>query len=161
MTAYMPLNGVPATGSRWLFTDVLRDAWGFQGFAVSDANAVRNMVTHEFAADLADAGARAITAGIDMEMAMTDPAYAHLPEALEGGAVSGEAIDASVRRVLEAKVRMGLFDTRTWMRSGRGRCWPIRNTGRWPGSLRNALRYSSATKTICYRSTLSSSAPLQ
>jgi beta-glucosidase len=159
MTAYMPLNGVPATGSRWLFTDVLRDAWGFQGFAVSDANAVRNMVTHEFAADLADAGARAITAGIDMEMAMTDPAYAHLPEALEGGAVSGEAIDASVRRVLEAKVRMGLFDTRTWMRSGR--CWPIRNTGRWPGSLRNALRYSSATKTICYRSTLSSSAPLQ
>jgi beta-glucosidase len=110
MTAYMPLNGVPATGSRWLFTEVLRDTWGFQGFAVSDANAVRNMVTHEFAADLADAGARAITAGIDMEMAMTDPAYAHLPEALEGGAVSGEAIDASVRRVLEAKVRMGLFD---------------------------------------------------
>jgi beta-glucosidase len=110
MTAYMPLNGVPATGSRWLFTDVLRDTWGFQGFAVSDANAVRNMVTHEFAADLADAGARAITAGMDMEMAMTDPAYAHLPKALEDGAVSAEAIDASVRRILEAKIHLGLFD---------------------------------------------------
>ena len=110
MTAYMPLNGVPATGSRWLFTEVLRETWGFQGFAVSDANAVRNMVTHEFAADPADAGARAITAGTDMEMAMSDPAYGHLPEALEAGAVSAEAVDASVRRVLEAKVRLGLFD---------------------------------------------------
>jgi beta-glucosidase len=110
MTAYMDLNGVPASGSRWLFTEVLRETWGFDGFVVSDANAVRNLVTHGFAADLTDAGARAVTAGVDMEMAITDPAYAHLPEALESGAVTEDVIDARVRRVLEAKVRLGLFD---------------------------------------------------
>ena len=100
MTAYMDLNGVPATGNRWLFTDVLRDTFGFQGFVVSDANAVRNLVTHEFAADLTDAGARAVSVGMDMEMAIADPAYAHLPDAVETGAASQEAVDASVRRVL-------------------------------------------------------------
>jgi beta-glucosidase len=110
MTAYMSLNGIPATGNRWLFTDVLRNAWGFEGFVVSDANAVRNLVTHGFAADPSDAAARAIGAGVDMEMAMVDPAYGHLPEALESGATSQQAVDASVRRVLEAKIRMGLFD---------------------------------------------------
>jgi beta-glucosidase len=110
MTAYMDLNGIPATGNRWLFADVLRGTFGFEGFVVSDANAVRNLVTHGFAADLADAGARAVGVGVDMEMAMADPAYARLPEAVEQGAASEEALDASVRRVLEAKLRMGLFE---------------------------------------------------
>jgi beta-glucosidase len=110
MTAYMGLNGIPATGNRWLFADVLRGALGFEGFVVSDANAVRNLLTHGFAADLTDAGARAVDAGVDLEMAISDPAYAHLPEALESGATDVEAVDACVRRVLEAKIRMGLFD---------------------------------------------------
>jgi beta-glucosidase len=110
MTAYMDLNGVPASGSRWLFTKVLRETWGFGGFVVSDANAVRNLVTHGFAADLTDAGARAVTAGVDMEMAITDPAYAHLSEALQSGAVTEDLIDARVRKILEAKLRLGLFD---------------------------------------------------
>jgi beta-glucosidase len=110
MTAYMGLNGIPAGGNRWLFTEVLRELWGFKGFVVSDANVVRSLVTHGFAADLTDAAARAVNAGVDMEMAVSDAAYAHLPEALESGAASPEAVDASVRRVLEAKIRMGLFD---------------------------------------------------
>src|SRR3954454_23555598 len=110
MTAYMDLNGVPATGNAWLFTEVLRGALGFQGFVVSDANAVRNLVTHGFARDLTDAAARALGAGVDMEMAIADPAYAHLPEAVEHGAVGEEALDASVRRVLEAKLRVGLLE---------------------------------------------------
>jgi beta-glucosidase len=110
MTAYMALNGIPATGSRWLFTEVLRETWGFAGFVVSDANAVRNLVTHGFAVDLTDAGARAVNAGVDIEMAFAEPANSHLPEALESGAASRQAVDASVRRVLEAKLRMGLFD---------------------------------------------------
>jgi beta-glucosidase len=110
MTAYMDLNGVPATGNRWLFTDVLRGTFGFQGFVVSDANAVRNLVTHGFAVNLTDAGARAVSVGIDMEMAISDPAYAHLPEAVRTGAASEEALDASVRRVLAAKLRLGLVD---------------------------------------------------
>src|SRR4029078_3920047 len=73
MTAYMPLNGIPATGNRWLFTDVLRGALGFEGFVVSDANAVRNLATHGFAADLADAGARAVNDGGDPAMGITAP----------------------------------------------------------------------------------------
>jgi beta-glucosidase len=110
MTAYMDLNGVPASASRWLFTEVLRQQWGFGGFVVSDANAVRNLATHGFAADLTDAAARAMTAGVDLEMAIQDPAYAHLPEALETGTVGQDVLDASVRRILEAKLRLGLFD---------------------------------------------------
>ena len=110
MTAYMDLNGVPASATRWLFTEVLREAWGFPGFVVSDANAVRNLVTHGFSADLTDAAARAISAGVDMEMAISDPAFAHLPEALQTGAVSEAALDAAVRRILETKLRLGLFD---------------------------------------------------
>ena len=86
MTGYMDFNGVPATGNRWLFAEVLRGALGFEGFVVSDANAVRNLLTHGFAADLTDAGARAVNAGVDMEMAIADAAYAHLPEALDSGA---------------------------------------------------------------------------
>jgi beta-glucosidase len=110
MTAYMDLNGLPASASRWLFTKVLRQEWGFGGFVVSDANAVRNLITHGFAADLTDAAARALTAGVDLEMAIQDPAYAHLPEVLQAGAVSQDVLDASVRRILEAKLRLGLFD---------------------------------------------------
>ncbi len=111
MTAYMDLNGIPATGNRWLFTEVLRDTWGFDGFVVSDAVAVRSLVTHGFAADLADAGGRAVNAGVDMEMTFMDAAFDHLVEAIESGAADPAAVDASVRRVLTAKQRMGLFDT--------------------------------------------------
>ena len=110
MTGYMDFNGVPATGNRWLFAEVLRGALGFEGFVVSDANAVRNLLIHGFAADLTDAGARAVNAGVDLEMAIADPAYAHLPAALEAGAVDMATVDASVRRILEAKIRMGLLD---------------------------------------------------
>ena len=110
MTAYMDLNGVPATGNHWLLQDVLRQMWDFQGFMVSDAQAVHNLCTHGFAADLTDAAARAIKVGVDLEMAVTDPAYAHLPEAVEAGLVDEQTLDASVRRVLAAKVRMGLLD---------------------------------------------------
>ena len=62
---------------------------------VSDAQAVRNLRTHGFAADLTDAGARAVQAGVDMEMAIGDPAYAHLPEAVAAGLVDEKILDAS------------------------------------------------------------------
>ncbi|SDT03721.1 glycoside hydrolase family 3 N-terminal domain-containing protein [Actinoplanes derwentensis] len=105
MTAYMDLNGVPATASHWLFTEVLRETWGFDGFVVTDANAVRSLVTHGFARDLPDAATRALAAGVDMEMASEDPANDHLPHAVDSA-----ALDVSVRRILEAKARLGLFD---------------------------------------------------
>jgi beta-glucosidase len=110
MTAYMPLNGVPATGNRWLLTDVLREALGFDGFVVSDANAARSLLTHGFAEDLTDAAARALHAGLDMEMAITDPAYDRLPAAIADGRITEAELDAAVRRVLEVKLRLGLFD---------------------------------------------------
>jgi beta-glucosidase len=110
MSAYMDLNGVPASGNRWLLTDVLRGALGFDGFVVTDANAARDLVTHHFAADPADAAARALTAGVDMEMTVADPAFGHLGATLADGRVSLEQLDESVRRILLLKEALGLFD---------------------------------------------------
>jgi beta-glucosidase len=112
MSAYMPLNGVPASANHWLLTKVLRDAWGFKGFVVSDSNAVNSLVTQGFAADKQDAATRSLKAGLDMEMtppALT-PSMLTLPAALKAGRVSRAEVDAAVRRVLEAKIRMGLFE---------------------------------------------------
>ena len=69
MSAYMDLNDVPATGNRWLLHDVLREAWNFKGFVVSDANAVHSLITHGYARDGDDAAYKAFTAGLDMDMA--------------------------------------------------------------------------------------------
>lgn len=110
MSAYMDLNGVPASGNRWLLHDVLREALGFDGFVVSDANAVKDLQTHHFAADPTDAGVRALQAGVDLEMAIADPALDHLVEAIDDGRIGVERLDASVRRILAAKEALGLFD---------------------------------------------------
>lgn len=110
MAAYMDLNGVPAAGNRWLLTDVLRDTMGFDGFTVSDANAVRSMQTQHHAEDLTDAAVRAVRAGLDMEMAWFDPAYDRLPDAVAAGALAESDLDRAVRRVLTAKFRLGLFE---------------------------------------------------
>ena len=75
MAAYMPLNGVPAAGNRWLLTDVLRGALKFKGFVVSDANGVVSLETQHFAKDKADAAVRALDAGLDMEMNIGGAAY--------------------------------------------------------------------------------------
>jgi beta-glucosidase len=112
MCAYMTLNGVPATGNRWLITDVLKGEWGFSGFTVSDANSAHDLSVHNFAKDIADAGVRALKAGLDMEMAMTveTSAYRSLPQSLARGDVDEAGLNEAVRRVLKAKFQMGLFD---------------------------------------------------
>ncbi|MGC4049107.1 MAG: glycoside hydrolase family 3 N-terminal domain-containing protein [Paludibaculum sp.] len=69
MSAYMDLNDVPATGNSFLLQDVLRKTWNFQGFVVSDANSIGDLVTHGFARDRSDAAFRAFTAGVNMDMA--------------------------------------------------------------------------------------------
>lgn len=110
MTAYMDLNGVPASANRWLLRDVLRDELGFEGFTVSDANAVRSLTVQHFARDLIDAAVRAVEAGLDLEMCMFDPAYAHLPDAVAQGRTSESVVDEAVRRILTAKFELGLFE---------------------------------------------------
>lgn len=112
MSAYMGLNGVPATGNRWLLTTVLRETFGFKGFVVTDAGAAASLVTHGLAADLDDAAVRALKAGADMEMAppFGQSAYQTLPAALAAGKITEAELDQAVRRVLEAKLRLGLFE---------------------------------------------------
>lgn len=112
MTAYMALNGVPATGNHWLITKVLRETWGFKGFVVSDADAVHSLTTHGFTADASDAAVRALKAGMNMEMIPPGmPAvFPTLPAALQQGKISVAELDNAVRGVLEAKIRMGLFE---------------------------------------------------
>lgn len=112
MCAYMALNGVPATGNKWLLTDILRQEWGFEGFTVSDANSAYDLCEHNFARNPADAAARALNAGLDMEMSLLAKysAFRNLPEALSRGEVDEAKLDDAVRRVLSAKFKMGLFD---------------------------------------------------
>jgi len=111
MSAYMDLNDVPATGNRWLLTDVLRDQWKFQGFVVSDADAVKSLKTHGYAKDYEDAAKLALDAGVDMEMALTNSAYAeNLLKLVQTHQVTEKQIDDSARRILEMKIRLGLFE---------------------------------------------------
>ena len=108
MPAYMDLNGVPAAGNKFLLQDVLRDKWKFNGFVVSDWDAVLNLTTHGFASGPEDAAARAVNAGIDMEM--TSHVYRdNLAAAVKDGLVKESTIDESVRRILAAKYSLGLF----------------------------------------------------
>ncbi len=110
MSAYMEINDVPAAANKWLLTDVLRDQLGFKGFVVSDANGVKSLTAQGFAVDEADAAVRAMNAGNDMEMALGDAAYANLVQAVHDGKVPVAVLDESVRRILIAKFRMGLFE---------------------------------------------------
>lgn len=109
MSAYMNLNDVPATANSFLLQDTLRRDWGFRGFVVSDAFSVRDLVTHGFARNPADAAARAFTAGLNMDMG-SDTYTANLPQLVEQGRVAMSVVDNAVRAILAAKVRLGLFE---------------------------------------------------
>ncbi|HEX8406750.1 MAG TPA: glycoside hydrolase family 3 N-terminal domain-containing protein [Duganella sp.] len=109
MNSFNTLNGVPATGSSFLQRDILKGAWGFKGFVVSDWNSVQEMVVHGYASDLSDAAAKAITAGSDMDMESN--AYTSSLAPLVGaGKVDVALVDDAVRRVLTKKFELGLFD---------------------------------------------------
>jgi len=111
MSAYMDLNDVPATGNRWLLHDVLREQWKFNGFVVSDANAVRSLETHGYAKDLYDAAVIALRSGVNMEMAIGFTAFGrNLPAAVQKGDITPEQVTEAVRPILEMKVRFGLFE---------------------------------------------------
>ena len=108
MTSFNEVDGIPASGNKWLLTDLLRDQWGFDGFVVTDFTAIDEMIEHGMG-DLPTVSAMALKAGVDMEM-VGEGFLTTLKKSLDEGIVTREQIDQACRRVLEAKYKLGLFE---------------------------------------------------
>ena len=108
MTSFNVVDGIPATGNKWLMTGVLRDRWGFDGFVVTDYTAISEMIAHGMG-DLQQVSAMSLSAGTDMDM-VADGFLTTLEKSLKEGKVTMAEIDKACRRILEAKYKLGLFD---------------------------------------------------
>ena len=108
MSAFNVVDGIPATGNRWLLTDLLRSDWGFDGFVVSDASSVVEMCAHGMG-DTQEVAALAVNAGLDMDLG-SEAFMRTLEKSVAEGRVSIDKIDQACRRVLEAKYKLGLFE---------------------------------------------------
>jgi beta-glucosidase len=109
MSAFNEVGGVPASGSRFLLTDILRGEWGFRGFVVSDWESVGELRAHGVAADPADAGRQALTAGVDMDM-QAGIYIREVADLVARGEIPMAVVDEAVRRILRVKLALGLFD---------------------------------------------------
>lgn len=107
MASFNEVDGVPATGNKWLMTDVLRKQWGFDGFVVTDYTGIAEMIEHGMG-DLQTVAALALNAGVDMDM-VSDAFTETLKKSVEEGKVDVKTIDQACRRMLEAKFKLGLF----------------------------------------------------
>ena len=109
MSAFNDFNNIPCTANDFLLNQLLRKKWGFKGFVVSDYNSVEELVNHRYASDKKDAAAKALNAGLDMEMVST--CYlTYLKELIQEGKVKESVLDNAVRRILEKKYELGLFE---------------------------------------------------
>jgi beta-glucosidase len=108
MTSFNVVDGVPATGNRWLLTTLLRNQWGFKGFVVTDYTAINEMIMHGMG-NLQEVSASALKAGTDMDM-VGEGFLTTLKKSLTEGTITIRDIDLACRRVLEAKYKLGLFD---------------------------------------------------
>ncbi|MGZ8540455.1 MAG: beta-glucosidase BglX [Chitinophagaceae bacterium] len=108
MASFNEIDGVPATANKWLLTDVLRRQWGFKGFVVTDYTGINEMVDHGIG-DLKTVSARALMAGVDMDM-VGEGLLTTVRQSLKEGKVAQQQIDAACRRILEAKYKLGLFE---------------------------------------------------
>ena len=108
MASFNEVDGVPATANKWLRTDVLRGQWGFGGFVVTDYTGISEMIDHGIG-DLQTVSARAINAGVDMDM-VSDGFVSTLKKSIQEGKVSMMTLNTACRRILEAKYKLGLFD---------------------------------------------------
>ena len=108
MASFNEVDGIPATANKWLMTDVLRKQWGFKGFVVTDYTGINEMIDHGIG-DLQTVSARALKAGIDMDM-VGEGFLTTLKKSLKEGKVTQQQIDDACRRILEAKYKLGLFD---------------------------------------------------
>ncbi|MEP6674932.1 MAG: glycoside hydrolase family 3 N-terminal domain-containing protein [Ferruginibacter sp.] len=109
MNSFNELNGIPATANRYLQRDILKGAWNFKGFVVSDWGSIGEMVNHGFAKDKYEAAALAINAGSDMDME-SHSYIDHLATLVKDKKVSVSIIDDAVKRILRKKIELGLFD---------------------------------------------------
>ena len=109
MNSFNDINGIPATGNKYLQRDLLKGAWNFQGFVVSDWGSIGEMIPHGFAKDNKDAALKAIIAGSDMDMESRSYTN-HLAELVKEGKVDIQLVDDAVRRILTKKYELGLFD---------------------------------------------------
>ncbi|MGI9437292.1 MAG: glycoside hydrolase family 3 protein, partial [Geminicoccaceae bacterium] len=109
MPGFHDLAGVPMTANEAVLVDLVRDRWGFDGVMISDYNAITELLAHGTAGNVAEAAAAALKAGVDIDL-MGDAYRQGLPEALERGLVEEADIDQAVRRVLDLKEALGLFD---------------------------------------------------
>ena len=108
MSSFNEIDGVPATGNKWLLTDLLRKQWGFKGFVVSDYTSVNEMINHGMG-DLQTVSALALNAGLDMDM-VGEGFLTTTKKSLAEGKVTQKQIEEACRRILEAKYKLGLFD---------------------------------------------------
>lgn len=108
MTSFNDIDGIPASGNKWLLTEILRETWGFEGFVVSDYTSVTEMVEHGLG-DTSQVAAMALKAGLDMEI-VGESLVNTLEASLEKGLVTEEDINNACRRILEAKYKLGLFE---------------------------------------------------
>ncbi|WP_053978191.1 beta-glucosidase BglX [Mangrovimonas xylaniphaga] len=108
MASFNEVDGIPATGNKWLMTDLLRHDWGFNGFVVTDYTGIPEMIDHGMG-DLQQVSALALKAGIDMDM-VGEGLSGTLKKSLDEGKVSMEDIDTAVKRILTAKFKLGLFE---------------------------------------------------
>lgn len=108
MASFNEVDGIPATGNKWLMTDVLRRQWGFKGFVVTDYTGINEMIDHGMG-DLQAVSALALKAGIDMDM-VGEGFLKTLKKSLQEKKITQAEIDTACRRILEAKYKLGLFD---------------------------------------------------
>ncbi|MBI9042092.1 glycoside hydrolase family 3 N-terminal domain-containing protein [Lutibacter sp.] len=109
MTSFNDLNGVPASGNKFLLSDILRNEWNFDGFVVTDYTSINEMIPHGYSKDEKQAGEQALNAGVDMDM-QGGVFLRNLKKLVEEGKVSEEKITAAARRILILKYRLGLFE---------------------------------------------------
>jgi beta-glucosidase len=109
MSSFNEINGIPATGNKWLLTELLRNQWGFNGFVVTDYTAINELIPHGVAKDEYEAAKLAIDAGVDMDM-VGESFLKNLKQLVNDGKVSEDQIDIACKRTLEAKYKLGLFD---------------------------------------------------
>ena len=109
MNSFNDINGIPATGNKYIQRDLLKGSWGFKGFVVSDWGSIGEMIPHGFAKDNKDAALKAMIAGSDMDMESRSYIN-HLADLVKEGKVDIKLIDDAVRRILTKKFELGLFD---------------------------------------------------